>query len=452
MLFGRLSGAFVRAATQRSTGLGARLAAGLALGGGATAIACAQPPPAEALAGRPSVTDQLVISGDCGGTNTRLVLFRVPAGTKAEKGKQPEGEVVLAKHYRNAENVSFKSCMEQFLKEADGKTGGVRPSACCLACAGGITDNTVSFTNVKDGWMIDGNSLAAELRIPKVKLINDFEAQGYGLLTLSSREVIQLNDAKPRPSAPIACVGAGTGLGECYLTSAADGTYTCWPSEGGHAEFSPRSALTAELLEHLRERLAFDTAGTPEVMKEYFKRWDLDGDGSIGYQEFEDAMRVFDMHGIKPRRVSVERVVSGPGLASIYGFLRSHWAYAEDVDKYHDVSWEAADKDKRGAIVAKCAAGGNKVCTKAVEIFSQCYGSEVGVAALKWLPYGGLYISGGIAAKNPHWVRGKDFMEAYQDKGRMSNLVMNVPLYLVLVEDTGERGALFYAVQMLHSP
>ena len=102
-----------------------------------------------------------------------------------------------------------------------------------------------------------------------------------------------------------------------------------------------------------------------------------------------------------------------------------------------------------GECVAKCAASGNKVCEKARSIFAQCYGAEVGVAALKWLPYGGLYISGGIAAKNPQWINSADFLDSYKDKGRMSDLVMKVPLYLVLTEDTGERGALFYAVQML---
>ena len=389
------------------------------------------------------------MSGDCGGTNTRLVLFSVPAGVKAEKGKVPAGEVLLSKHYRNAENGSFTECCEKFLSEADKLTGGVRPKTCCLACAGGIQNNCVSFTNVKDGWTIDGTALQSVLRIPKVKLINDFEAQGYGLLTLNDAEVTKLNDAKPKPGAPIACVGAGTGLGECYLTPAADGTYTCWPSEGGHAEFSPRSALTSEFLEHLREKLAFDTAGTPEKMQEYFDRWDINKDGSISRAEFEAALKQWDLHGLKPRRVSVERVVSGPGLAAIYGFLRKHWAYGDKIDAAVDAKWEKADKDKRGAIVAQCAQGGNPVCTKAVSIFSQCYGSEVGVAALKWLPYGGLYISGGIAAKNPSWVKSNDFLGAYKDKGRMSKLVQNVPLYLVLVEDTGERGALFYAVQML---
>ena len=105
--------------------------------------------------------------------------------------------------------------------------------------------------------------------------------------------------------------------------------------------------------------------------------------------------------------------------------------------------------DKRGAIVAKCSAAGNHVCQKAVDVFAEAYGAECGVAALKWLPYGGLYVSGGIGAKNPHWIQHPSFLNAYKDKGRLSELVMSVPLYLVLAEDTGERGDLFYGEQML---
>ena len=86
-----------------------------------------------------------------------------------------------------------------FLEETKTKTGGKLPVACCLACAGGITNNTVSFTNVGKGWVIDGSQLQKSLSIPKVQLINDFEAQGYGLLTLTDDEKIPLNDAKARP-------------------------------------------------------------------------------------------------------------------------------------------------------------------------------------------------------------------------------------------------------------
>lgn len=182
----------------------------------------------------------------------------------------------------------------------------------------------------------------------QVKLINDFEAQGYGLLTLGAEEVTKLNDGERRAHAPVACVGAGTGLGECFLTADGRGSYTCWPSEGGHAEFSPRSELTYDLLEYLK--LKFQTSAT------------------------------------KHKRVSVERVVSGPGLANVYAFLREHWAFAEHVTAGVDAAFERAKEHEKGAVVANGAHDGDHVCKKAVEVFSECYGSEAGVAALKWLP------------------------------------------------------------------
>eukprot|EP00967_Tisochrysis_lutea_P034931 scaffold41771_cov32-Tisochrysis_lutea.AAC.2 len=221
----------------------------------------------------------------------------------------------------------------------------------------------------------------------------------------------------PRPGAPIACVGAGTGLGECFLTADSRGTYTCYPSEGGHAEFAPRSPLTHDLRDQL-VRL-YDTQ-----------------DSSF-------------LDGSRRKRVSVERVVSGPGLANIYFFLRQHWAYEDHVSKDVDKEYTDAPKHMKGAVVARGARGGDYVCQKAVDVFSECYGSEVGVAALKWMPFGGLYISGGIAAKNPEWIESKTFYTAYKDKGRLSPTVEQVPLYLVLTEDTGERGALYAAVSML---
>jgi len=251
--------------------------------------------------------------------------------------------------------------------------------------------------------------------------------------------------------------------------------------------------------------------------------------------------------GSRPKRVSVERVVSGPGLANIYCFLRSHWAFEDHVAKELDAEYLAAPAHLSGAIVARGAREGDVLCNKAVEIFSECYGSEVcvcvyvcvvccvpvpglcmfvvlcvcvcnvwcvlfvcvvyvgcvvcvlcvwdalcvwcvrvcvvcvvyvvcvvccvvccvvfmvcvyvcvdlssslqvGVAALKWLPFGGLYVSGGIAAKNPEWITSEAFLHAYKDKGRLSPLVESVPVYLVLTEDIGERGALFAAVSMI---
>lgn len=364
-------------------------------------------------------TSRIVLAGDCGGTNTRLQLFRVPMGVLPVMGQKPPGELILARKYVNSDYASFLEVAHLFLNEARRVTQGREVEACCLACAGGIKDNAVRFTNVSAGWVIDGNELQAKLGIPRVMLINDFEAQGYGLLTLQPEERLVLNDAKPVPGAPIACVGAGTGLGECFLTAhhasdnkasgggAAAFEYRCWPSEGGHAEFSPRDEISYDLLTFLKSKYTAN------------------------------------------HRVSVERVVSGPGLSNVYEFLRQHWAYRDRVSVSVDAQWLNAPPHLKGAAVAGGAEAGDVLCLKAVAIFSDAYGSEAGTAALKWLPYGGLYISGGIAAKNPGWVQSAEFRKAFFDKGRMTPLLELIPLFVVLVEDTGERGAMFKAMMML---
>lgn len=130
------------------------------------------------------------------------------------------------------------SVLERFLLE--GKLD--KPPVCgCFAVAGPVADNKVRFTN-RDSWSIDGDEIAEQLNIAKVVLINDFLAVGYGILTLDEeKECIVLQKAEKKPNAPIACIGAGTGLGECFLTPDANGHYNCFPSEGGHAEYAPRS-------------------------------------------------------------------------------------------------------------------------------------------------------------------------------------------------------------------
>lgn len=109
------------------------------------------------------------------------------------------------------------------------------------------------FTNIKFGWKINGPSLERELGIKTVRLINDFAAMGYGLLTLKPHEYIVLNDAPKEEGAPIATIGAGTGLGECYLTAGNDGQYSCFACEGGHTDFAPANKLEIEIYEDLKK-------------------------------------------------------------------------------------------------------------------------------------------------------------------------------------------------------
>jgi glucokinase len=135
---------------------------------------------------------------------------------------------------------SFKATLQHFLTSA----GVTRPPiTACFAVAGPVTNNRVSFTN-RESWSIDGEDIAQSFGIRIVKLVNDFVAVGYGLLTLKEETECKVLQSAPKVSnAPIACIGAGTGLGECFLTVGPNGQYVCYPTEGGHTEFAPRSVV-----------------------------------------------------------------------------------------------------------------------------------------------------------------------------------------------------------------
>jgi glucokinase len=142
------------------------------------------------------------------------------------------------KRYMNEGFSAFSDVLRTFLKESNcpGK-----PLSACIAFAGPVKDNCAKLTN-RGGWEINGNALQQEFGIPKVVVVNDFLAVGYGLLTLNEQtDCVCLHAAEKDRNAPIACVGAGTGLGECFLTPDATGNYRCFPTEGGHAEFAPRN-------------------------------------------------------------------------------------------------------------------------------------------------------------------------------------------------------------------
>ena len=246
---------------------------------------------------------------------------------------------------------------------------------------------------------------------------------GFGLLTLKEDELFTLQDADAEPCAPIACIGAGTGLGQTFLTWT--GTrYEAFASEGGHADYAPKTELEIELLTHLKEL--------------YRKTW------VVGTQEEST---------IRTSRVSVERVVSGKGIATSYDFLATR--FPEDVDEELHAKINAAG-DMKGQVIANNGTRGarNKNCRRAMDIFTSSYGSEAGDMALKFLPMGGLYIAGGIAPANLDYLAARrirkhpngdremlGFMTAFLDKGRLTNILERIPVHVVLAKDLGQRGA-----------
>lgn len=337
-----------------------------------------------------------LLCADIGGTNTRLLLFRATTtGTP-----NVEKDLLFKKSYLNEQYPSFLDVLHEFLKEAKCVTP---PVTACFAVAGPVIDNVVRFTN-RMSWVVDGNQVAADLGIKKVKLINDFVANGYGLLTLDEKtECVQIIGGPKVKSAPVVCLGAGTGLGECFLTPNETGQYTCFPSEGGHSEFAPRNDLEMELLRFLKSK-------------------------------FE-----------QKHRISVERVVSGTGLANVYEFLSSHMP-----NKVNPVVHEKIQVagDQKGRIIAESQQD-CELCKQVMEIFVTAYGAEAGVLGLKFLPYGGLYLTGGLTPKNLHLIKPKDgpFLHAFFDKGRVSGMLTPVPVFAVLAEDLGVRGAQLCAHQ-----
>jgi len=195
-----------------------------------------------------------------------------------------------------------------------------------------VQDNAVQFTN--NGFSVHGDQLAWKFRIRRVLLINDFVANGYGLLTLKTDALIEVQKGECVSGAPMACLGAGTGLGEVYLTSATDGRYSVWASEGGHVEFAARTPLETELLAHLQSALR--------------------------------------------GRVSVERIVSGIGLSNIYKFLRVR--FASRVEPAYDNRIMLADEPSMTIVQL---VHDYALCKEAVELMLSAYGSETGNMALK---------------------------------------------------------------------
>ena len=349
-------------------------------------------------------TSGRVLVADVGGTNTRLQLYQIAYDSIEAAGQKAPGVIIREKQYLNGDFSSFDEIVEAFL----GQRGPI--AAACLAVAGPVEKNAVNFTN-RD-WTIDGAKLEAKFGIGKVRLINDFVANGYGLLTLDeASECVPLQGASKVAGAPIACIGAGTGLGECFSTCAEPGMpYESFASEGGHADWAPRNALEVELLEFMKARFG------------------------------------------QKHRVSVERVISGPGLATAYEFFSQR--FPEKVVAAVDAAIGAAGEMK-GKVIAEHSVKGCadfcSLCQLTMETFATAYGAEAGVAALKWIPLGGLYIAGGLTPKNLPLLKGEGspFMKAFHDKGRLSPLLQRVPVYAVLAEDIGQRGAHLVAFRLL---
>ena len=332
----------------------------------------------------------LLLTGDIGGTKTILRLVEADIKEKTFK-------TIKEEKYVSASFPDLVPMVEQFL----GTGNQEKPESACFAIAGPVINNSSQLTNLS--WDLDGKRLEQELNIDTVRLINDFAANSYGVLGLKDSELETLQLGEINNNAPIAVIGAGTGLGQGFLIPQGD-SYQVFATEGGHSDFSPRNDLEFNLLKYLRSKL-------------------------------------------NTSHISVERVVSGQGIISIYQFLRDTNFTAESADIGEQIRlWEQAIEKTidPAAIIAQGATTGDNLCLKTMTMFIEAYGAEAGNMALKLLSYGGMYIAGGIAAKNLSLMKDGDFLTAFQDKGRMTPLMERIPLHIVLNSEVGLLGAILY--------
>ncbi|MGG6270590.1 glucokinase [Leptolyngbya sp. AN03gr2] len=347
----------------------------------------------------------LLLAGDIGGTKTILRLVEAEAD-QTETARN----IRFEKRYSSHEFPDLVPMVKTFLKEAQEETGEpFQPVKACFGIAGPVVNNTSKVTNI--AWTLEADRLSEQLSIPQVSLINDFEAIGYGILALEASDLHILQAGKREPNAPISVIGAGTGLGQGYLIH--DGKqYQVYGSEGGHVDFAARTELEFQLSHYLLEKLNIE-------------------------------------------RISAERVVSGQGIVAIYQFLRDRNFAPEAPDIAETMHlWESeigkSEKTADPAAVISQAALENRdrLSQKTMQLFVEAYGTEAGNLALKLLPYGGLYIAGGIAAKILPLMEEGSFLRAFALKGRMRSLMERVPVQIVLNPQVGLIGAALRASRL----
>jgi glucokinase len=322
----------------------------------------------------------MFLAGDIGGTKTNLALYAY---------QDERLSVLQSASYLSKGHATLEEIVRLFLGPLVGQV-----QHACFGVAGPVQGGVVQVTNLP--WIVDAADLQARLGFTKVSLLNDLEANAYGITTLQPHELLSVNpNGNPSAVGHRALIAAGTGLGEAGMMW--DGVaHRPFASEGGHASFAPNDSIGDELLVFLRQERG---------------------------------------------HVSWERVLSGLGMANLYRFFRQRSGVPEPA-------WltEQLRNGDLGAVVNQAGLNGtDPVCVEALDCFTRNYGAEAGNLALKLLALGGVYIGGGIAPKMLPKIQSSIFLDAFYHKGRLSPLLQTIPVYVILNDKTALQGAAWFA-------
>jgi glucokinase len=325
----------------------------------------------------------MILAGDVGGTKVHLALYDFEGG----RLKPVRDHKYPAHDFAKLDDV----VLDFLSSDVDRK----QVAAACFGCPGPVRNGRLKLTNLP--WTLDTSELATSLSIEHIFLINDLEANGYGIPELAPEKIFTLHEGDASAVGHRGLIAAGTGLGQALLIWDGKRGHVPIPSEGGHCDFAARNEIEIEMLQYLRRTLA--------------------------------------------GRVSFERVVSGLGIKNVYAFLR-------DDRKLHEPAWlrERLEREDPNAVIGECAENGSsEICFETLRLFCSAYGAETGNIALKVLATGGMYLGGGIAPKILKTLKDGAFMEAFLDKGRMSSLLESIPVRVILDDSCALLGAAAYA-------
>ncbi len=329
-----------------------------------------------------------ILAADIGGTKTHFVITD-------NTGKN----VLYNRVYLSSDYATFSQLLHTVLHTSG--VAGKQVEIFSLAIAGDVETTTVKVTNLP--WRINRQALMEEFKLRQVYVMNDFQASAWGIPCLEDTDKICLHKGKELASGTRVVLGAGTGMGLAWVQQLA-GNREVFSTEAGHIDFAPVNALQVKLLQYLM----------------------------VCYQH-----------------VSCERLLSGAGLETIYQFLSEKHTDVSALQNKAQTETVASAKpgDFNAAWVTSQAVAGNETACRAVRLFTEIYGAYIGNMALIFKPAGGIYITGGIAAKIQPWMQLQEFISAFKAKGRMQNLVEAISITLVTNESVGVLGAISAATE-----
>lgn len=313
-------------------------------------------------------SDEEIVVADIGGTHARFALATIAAGRVKSLGSAVTLKV--------AEHASLPLAWAAFAA----KLGRPPPRAAALAVACPVRGDVLKFTN--NPWVFRPATLAGELGIDRLALINDFGAVGHAVAHAAPRDLVHIagpRRALPRPGI-VSILGPGTGLGVAQLLLD-ENAYRVVETEGGHVDFAPRDPFEDALLQRMRRQFL---------------------------------------------RVSVERIVSGPGLAHIREALPG--AESSPIAADDRLLWEAA------------ISGADPFSSAALERFCLCLGTIAGDVALAQ-GASAIVLAGGLPPRIARMLPDSGFAQRLTAKGRYAEMMADMPVWLIVHPQPGLFGA-----------